>query len=61
MTAVDLAKILLNQYSLSDLEFGMGSTIEDLQFGLEDFVDNYYGEIVDMLKEDDLWEGPEEE
>ena len=60
MTPTDLIKILLTQYSLSDLEFQLGATIEDLQFGLEDFVDNYYKEIVDLLKEDDLCEDEDE-
>lgn len=61
MTATDLTKILLDNYSLSDLEFGLGATIEDIRFGLEDFVDNYHREIVDMLKEDDFFGDPEEE
>ena len=60
MTPTDLIKILLTQYSLSDLEFQLGATIEDLQFGLEDFVDNYYKEIIDLLKEDDLCEDEDE-
>lgn len=52
LTATDVTMILLDQYSLSDLEFALGASIEDMQYGLDDFVEKFYDDLVSMIKED---------
>lgn len=52
LTVTDVTMILLDQYSLSDLEFALGASIEDMQYGLDDFIEKYYTDIVSMIKED---------
>lgn len=56
MTVDEICVILLDKYSLSDLEFGIGATIEDLVHGLEPFVTDFKEEIELMIEEDA--EGP---
>lgn len=56
LTASDVATILLDHYTLSDLEFALGSTIEDFQHGLTYFVESYYDELVEMIESDDIAE-----
>lgn len=59
MTVQELCIVLLDKYSLSDLEFALGADIRDLENGLEEFVIQYKGEIEEMIEEDasgTLWD-----
>ena len=48
----ELIIVLYDRYSLSDLEFALGATIEDMEHGIEEFVKIHYDELLDMLRED---------
>lgn len=52
LTISDVICILLDRYNLSDLEYGLGSTIEDLQHGLDRYVIDNYTDLVSMINED---------
>jgi len=52
MTTSDIEAILLQKYSLSDLQFALGATILDLKDGLEEFICEYEEEIRTMIQED---------
>ena len=59
MTVLDIQKILIDKYSLSDLQFGLGTTIEDLQDGLEQYIIDNEEDIITMIegdKEEDEWD-----
>lgn len=59
MTALDIQKILIDKYSLSDLQFSLGATIEDLQEGLEQYIIDNEDDIVAMIEgdqEEDEWD-----
>lgn len=52
LTISDVICILLDRYNLSDLEYALGSTIEDLQYGLDRYVVDNFTDLVSMIKED---------
>jgi hypothetical protein len=52
MTKEEMAQILIDDYDLSELEFSLGATIEDLRFGLMDFIENNLSDIETMILED---------
>lgn len=48
----ELIAILYDRYSLSDLEFALGATIEDMEDGVYEFVKTNYDDLIEMLKDD---------
>jgi len=48
----EIIGILIENYSLGELEERLEVTLEDLRDGLEDYVESHYTDVTDMLKED---------
>lgn len=54
MNELRMAKILKQEYSLSELEERFGIEPKDLEYGLDTYVDEHYEDVLEVLRED-LW------
>jgi hypothetical protein len=50
--AQQLSELLVNNYTLGELEERLDLTTGDIQYGLEEYVENNFVEVQQMLRED---------
>jgi hypothetical protein len=50
--AQQLSELLVDNYTLGELEERLDLTTGDVQFGLEEYVENNFVEVQQMLRED---------
>ena len=49
-----MVQIIKESYTLSELEDGLGTSVEDLEDGLLSYIEEHYEEVHQLLRED-LW------